>query len=280
MQEDNNLIEPKDADTLRSARKDIIAGALWCIGGLAVTYLTYYFAKPGASYTVASGAIIYGGFQGLRGLWAYLSEVKSDRKRFGKGLALGIFGILAVIGLGIGGWKFSHKDDFRPLSVEQELDYDAVGLHLTIPAGYEAIKTSVKEETDSTYARIDWEAASDTRLFHTTAILVCYPDSLVALGAQAMADWLNEGMDEVEAYFPDGFLLKPQMVELGGAQWLKYAGISDDIGCVNICYRTVRRNSEIIIDLYSYFEGDRPGALYERENQRADAFISRVRLDE
>ena len=111
MQEENNLIEPQDTDALRSAKKNIIAGALWCIGGLAVTYLSYYFAKPGASYRIASGAIVLGGFQGLRGLWAYLSEVKSDRERFGKGLALGILGILAVIGLGIGGWKFSHKDD-------------------------------------------------------------------------------------------------------------------------------------------------------------------------
>ena len=280
MQEENNLIEPKDADTLRSARKDIIAGALWCVGGLAVTYLTYYFAKPGASYTVASGAIIYGGFQGLRGLWAYLSEVKSDRKRFSKGLALGILGILAVIGLGIGGWKFSHKDDFRPLSVEQKLDDDALGLHVTIPAGYEAIKTSVKEETDSTYAKMDWQAASDTHLFHATAIVGCYPDSLVALGSQAMEDWLNEDMDETEAFFAGGFLLKPQMVELGGFRWHKYAGINDHIDCVNICYQTVRRNSQIIIDLYYPFEGDMPDALDELENQRADAFISRIRLDE
>lgn len=280
MQEENNLIEPKDADTLRSARKDIIAGALWCVGGLAVTYLTYYFAKPGASYTVASGAIIYGGFQGLRGLWAYLSEVKSDRKRFSKGLALGILGILAVIGLAIGGWKFSHKDDLRPLSVEQKLDDDALGLHVTIPAGYEAIKTSVKEETDSTYARIDWEAASDTRLFRATAIIGCYPDSLVALGPQAMEDWLNEDMDETEAFFAGGFLLKPQMVELGGFRWQKYAGINKYLDCVDICYQTVHRYSQIFIDLYYLFEGDKPDALDESENQRADAFISRIRLDE
>ena len=280
MQEENNLIEPQDADTLRSARKDIIAGSLWCVGGLAVTYLTYYFAKPGASYTVATGAIVWGGLQGLRGLWNYLSEVKSDRKRFSKGLALGILGILAVIGLGIGGWKFSHKDDFRPMSVEQNLDYDPLGLHVTIPAGYEAIKTSVLEETDSTYARIDWEAASDTRLFRATAIIGCYPDSLVALGPQAMEDWLNEDMDVEEARLAGGFLLKPQMVELGGFRWQKYAGINKYMDCVDICYQTFHRNSQLFIDLYYLFEGDKPDALDERENQRADAFISRVRLDD
>lgn len=281
MQEDNNIIEPKDADTLRSARKDIIAGALWCIGGLAVTYLTYYFAKPGASYTVAYGAVIYGGYQGLRGLWTYLSEVKSDRKRFCKGLALGILGILAVAGLGIGGWKFSHKDDIRLLSVEQTLDDDAVGLHVTIPAGYTKMETFVHEETDSTYARTYWTAQSDTRAFQATAIEGSYPDSLAAQGPKAIEDWLMESMDGEEAYFEGELLLEAQMVELGGVRWLKFAGVSNYISdCVNICYHTVNRKSLIIIELYYTFEGDTPDALDELENQRADVFIRRVRLDE
>lgn len=281
MQGGNNIIEPKDADALRSARKDIIAGALWCLGGLAVTYLTYYFAKPGASYTVAYGAVIYGGYQGLRGLWTYLTEVKSDRKRFGKGLALGILGILAVVGLGIGGWKFSHKDDIRLLGVEQTLDDDAVGLHVTIPAGYTKVETFVREETDSTYAMMDWTAESDTRVFHATAIEGSYPDSLAALGSKAMEDWLMESMDGEGTNFEGKLLLEAQMVELGGVRWLKFAGVSNYLSnCVNICYHTIHRNSQIFFDLYYHFEGDAPDALDELENQRADAFISRVRLDD
>ncbi|MBQ8050346.1 MAG: hypothetical protein IJ197_02060 [Bacteroidaceae bacterium] len=277
MQEENNLIEPKDADTLRSAKKDIIVGALCCLGGLAVTYLSYYFAKPGATFTVAYGAVIYGGYQGLRGLWAYLSEVKSDRRRFGKGLALGILGILAVIGLGIGGWKFSHKDDFRSLSVEQKLDDDAVGLHVTIPAGYTKIETFVQEETDSTYAFKSWDAVSDSCYLYVSVQAGIVPDSLLTAGPQVIEEWQMEAFDW-ESYFVDGTpFIELQMVELGDALWLKSAGPSNYTEeTVAFFYQTVHRNSTINFEIYFPSEGEKLDIM----EQRADSFISRVRLNE
>lgn len=50
------------------ANKDMIFGALWCVGGLIVTIVTYQAASGGGSYIVAWGAIIFGAVQFIRGM--------------------------------------------------------------------------------------------------------------------------------------------------------------------------------------------------------------------
>lgn len=53
------------------ANKDIKAGALWCVGGLIVTVLSYSaVSESGGSYFVCWGAVIFGGIQLIRGLSA------------------------------------------------------------------------------------------------------------------------------------------------------------------------------------------------------------------
>ena len=52
------------------ANKNMLYGALWCGGGLLVTALTYSAASEnGGSYVVAWGAVIFGAWQLLKGLW-------------------------------------------------------------------------------------------------------------------------------------------------------------------------------------------------------------------
>ncbi len=51
------------------ASKDMIFGALWCVGGLIVTAVTYSSASSGGgTYVVAWGAIIFGAIQFFRGV--------------------------------------------------------------------------------------------------------------------------------------------------------------------------------------------------------------------
>lgn len=50
-----------------SGSKDMIVGALWCVGGILVTAYSYSAASGGGSYVVAWGAIIFGGIQFFRG---------------------------------------------------------------------------------------------------------------------------------------------------------------------------------------------------------------------
>jgi hypothetical protein len=53
----------------KRARKDIIQGAIWCGGGCLVTIFTYAAASRGGGggYVVAWGAILFGGWQMIRG---------------------------------------------------------------------------------------------------------------------------------------------------------------------------------------------------------------------
>lgn len=50
------------------ANRNMIVGGVWCIGGIAVTVITYANAYGGGKYVVAWGAIIFGGYECLKGL--------------------------------------------------------------------------------------------------------------------------------------------------------------------------------------------------------------------
>ena len=63
---ENNL---KGVDR-KAGRKDMLWGAIWFIGGLTVTLVTYSDASQGGGrYTVAYGAIIFGLIQLIRGAY-------------------------------------------------------------------------------------------------------------------------------------------------------------------------------------------------------------------
>jgi hypothetical protein len=56
--------------------KNMIIGALWCVGGILVTAITYNMAandSHGGSYFVAYGAVIFGGIQFFKGLLQFLT---------------------------------------------------------------------------------------------------------------------------------------------------------------------------------------------------------------
>jgi hypothetical protein len=53
----------------RAGRKNMLYGALWCLGGIVITALSYQAAaKAGGRYVLAWGAIVFGGIQFIRGL--------------------------------------------------------------------------------------------------------------------------------------------------------------------------------------------------------------------
>src|SRR5262249_10479701 len=60
------------ADVIRGAgKKNMIFGALWCIGGTGVTvgsYLSAAGGSGGGSYVIAWGAIVFGAIQFFRGV--------------------------------------------------------------------------------------------------------------------------------------------------------------------------------------------------------------------
>lgn len=64
-----NLVEYR-AQSLRAAGfRNIVFGALWCIGGIVVTAISYSAAvNGGGTYLVTWGAVVFGAVQFFRGL--------------------------------------------------------------------------------------------------------------------------------------------------------------------------------------------------------------------
>ncbi len=54
--------------TRARGKKNVLWGAIWCIGGTIVTVVTYSIASGGGTYIVAWGAIIFGAIQLIMGL--------------------------------------------------------------------------------------------------------------------------------------------------------------------------------------------------------------------
>lgn len=60
----SNLVDVRS----KAGRKNMLQGALWCLGGIVVTAATYSAASAGGTYMVAWGAIIFGAIQFFRGV--------------------------------------------------------------------------------------------------------------------------------------------------------------------------------------------------------------------
>lgn len=63
-----NLVQAKAKAIKEAGSKNMLYGALWCIGGIVVTAVTYSAAIGGGTYVVAWGAIAFGAIQFFRGL--------------------------------------------------------------------------------------------------------------------------------------------------------------------------------------------------------------------
>ena len=69
-----NLLQQMKEAKNSAANKNMLYGALWCIGGLIVTAVTYSNASnEGGTYVVAWGAIVFGGYQFIKGIYQKLS---------------------------------------------------------------------------------------------------------------------------------------------------------------------------------------------------------------
>lgn len=56
------------------ARKNMLHGGLWLLGGCAVTGVTFALASDGGSYVMTWGAVIFGGFQFLKGVYQHFTR--------------------------------------------------------------------------------------------------------------------------------------------------------------------------------------------------------------
>lgn len=67
-----NLQNQYKQEKREAGNKNMLYGALWCVGGLLVTILTYSAASDGGTYVIAWGAVIFGAIQFFKGLFQRL----------------------------------------------------------------------------------------------------------------------------------------------------------------------------------------------------------------
>jgi hypothetical protein len=61
-------LSKQESQTLREiGQKNMLYGALWFLGGLVVTLLTFTAAQGGGRYVIAWGAVVFGAIQFMRG---------------------------------------------------------------------------------------------------------------------------------------------------------------------------------------------------------------------
>lgn len=124
------------------ARKEMIAGLLWCAGGLAFSFLSYYFTSAGGRYVVATGAILWGAIQALKGLFLMLKINYRERKfgAFWRLAALAVVTLTLVAYLGALSVRIVEGDGLKAVETEQYYGCDSLGLRLKVPAGFAKIE--------------------------------------------------------------------------------------------------------------------------------------------
>ncbi len=64
----SDMLKTRAAMLREEGGRNMLQGALWCIGGILVTAMTYNMASEGDTYIVTWGAIVFGAIQFFRGL--------------------------------------------------------------------------------------------------------------------------------------------------------------------------------------------------------------------
>lgn len=222
--EEQDYNEMTDEEVLKGARRNMLLGLLWCVGGLAFTFLSYYLTEAGGRYVIATGAIVWGAIQALNGLTAYVQIMRARGADAAckKAIAGAVCTGLAIAGAGYQSWRMMQAEDTLLIDHEQPYDCPELGIRFTIPAGFTAITTEHSEETDSTYA------VYRIRTFSPSYTI--YINGVPGLGESVGEDF--ESVDDIagflnaraEAFFPDGQWIENKIEEINGIRFLKHVG--------------------------------------------------------
>ena len=222
--EEPDYDETTDEEELKGARRNMRMGLLWCVGGLAGSFLSYYSARVGGRYVIATGAIVWGAIQALNGLTAYIQTMRArgENAACKKAIVTAVCTALAIVGLGYQSWRMVQTEDMPLMENPQPYDCPELGIRFTIPAGFTTITTEHNEETDSTYA------VYRIRTFSPSYTI--YINGVPGLGESVGEDF--ESVDDIagflnaraEAFFPDGQWIENKIEEINGIRFLKHVG--------------------------------------------------------
>lgn len=116
-----NSADGNRSQKMAEAKKNLLAGALWCVGGLAFSFLSYYFATAGGRYVVATGAIIWGAIQAIKGLVVILKIQHQEGRftAFWRTAALAACSLAALLYLGQLSVRLAGGEEMQVVDTEQ-----------------------------------------------------------------------------------------------------------------------------------------------------------------
>ncbi len=251
-----------DEGALQAARRDVRLGLVWCLGGVAFSLASYFLASEGGKYWVATGAVVWGAIQALRGAVALLRL----RRRRGEHAAFrrtALLSIVAATAIGCLFWfsvRMVSPERAVLLDEEQRVELPALRLRLTVPAGYTAVEYESTPETDEAYAIHRASAANASRGITVEGIEgILRPDSVVVV--DEITDYLR---GQAEAFLDGGLLGEPERVEIGGIAMMKHRGrVASAPDYVYVFYDVAHDFS--LVTLYFSYLASAPDPAVERQ---------------
>lgn len=263
------------AAELAEARRNIVTGLLWCAGGLAFSFLSYYLTSEGGRYVVATGAIIWGLIQSCRGLFAWLKI----KYRSGEYAAFWRMAGAAVCTVVLIAYLFTLSSrliggggEVTLLDTTQTYECPQTGVRLTFPAGYAALETTEDPETDTTYASYRVNTWNDDIGVSVEGIPGFLPPDVSDIGE------LTEYCRQRDSVYYDGGIIAPtKPVTIGGREMLYSEGhVADYPELVYAIYDLI--NGQTLVSVCFNYPQSTHGKAATRK--RIERLLGGIRLTE
>ena len=263
------------AASLAEAKKNILAGLLWCVGGLAFSFISYYFTEAGGRYVIATGAVLWGAWQAITGLyiWLKIKYSAGEYTAFRRMLAAAVCTALLIGYLTVLSTQLVNGGGELPLlDTEQTYDCPDLGLRIRIPAGYTAVEEAAEPETDSTYARYTTYVLDGEWEFNIDAL-----QNALSPDAESVTDISDYCQSRDSAYYDGGIIKASRPFSSNGIDMLRSEGRRTEYpGFVFTTYDLKQRQSLITVGIsYPANEYGKTGTL-----QRIEELLQGIELTE
>ena len=263
------------AASLADATKNILAGLLWCVGGLAFSFISYYFTEAGGRYVIATGAVLWGAWQAITGLyiWLKIKYSAGEYTAFRRMLAAAVCTALLIGYLTVLSTQLVNGGGELPLlDTEQTYDCPDLGLRIRIPAGYTAVEEAAEPETDSTYARYTMYVLDGEWEFNIDAL-----QNALSPDAESITDISDYCQSRDSAYYDGGIIKASRPFSSNGIDMLRSEGRRTEYpGFVFTTYDLKQGQSLITVGIsYPANEYGKTGTL-----QRIEELLQGIELTE
>ena len=217
-----NSADGNRSQKMAEAKKNLLAGALWCVGGLAFSFISYYLTEAGGRYVIATGAILWGAWQAIMGLyvWLKIKHGAGEYTAFWRMLATAVCTALLIGYLTVLSTQLVDEGGELPLlDTDQTYDCTDLGLRIRIPAGYSALEESIEPETDSTYARYTMYVLDGEWEFNIDALQDVFDPE-----AKSIADLSDYCASRDSAYYDGGIIKASRPLVSNGTDMLYSEG--------------------------------------------------------